>query len=68
MVCPNYSDSWMNAQAETLVLEFLKFKFLYDRQRLCVMGFSMGGTAALTFALRHRDKVAAVCDIMGVTD
>jgi dipeptidyl aminopeptidase/acylaminoacyl peptidase len=32
------------------------------------MGVSMGGGGALTFSLRHPDKVTAVCDIMGVTD
>lgn len=72
VACPGYGgESWMNMKAETLVmevLEFLKFKFPYDRRRIYVMGVSAGASAALTFTLRHKESVAAVAELMGAAD
>lgn len=72
MVTPAYgSDCWMNTVAEVLVLECLEYlqqRLSIDANRIYILGCSMGGGGALVFAGRHADKVAAVCDIFGVTD
>jgi len=72
LAAPAYgSDSWMNLAGEEIVLEViegLKARLSLDSRRLYVMGVSMGGGAALIFAARHPDMIAAVCDVMGVTD
>jgi acetyl esterase/lipase len=65
------TDSWMNARARR-VLNALLDRTLkshpIDRERVFVMGMSMGGGGALTFAVHHGARVCAVCDIFGVTD
>ena len=69
---PGYgNDCWMNARGEAIsleMIEFLKKRLSIDPKRFYVMGCSMGGGAALTFSMRHKEMVAAVCDIFGVTD
>ena len=69
---PSYgTDSWMNAQAEILTLELIEFlsqQLSLDSKRLYLFGNSMGGGATLTFTARHAEKVAAACDIYGISD
>ncbi len=63
--------SWMNASAERITLEMVEFlsgHLAIDRGRIFTMGSSMGGACALTFALRNRQMVRAVCDVFGVSD
>lgn len=64
-------DNWMNARARrvlnALLDQVLKSRPI-DRERVFVMGMSMGGGGALTFAVHHGERVRAVCDIFGVTD
>lgn len=64
------ANSWFNVNGEKITLEMLDFldKNLSLSPQYYVMGCSMGGGAALTFAARHNNKVKAVCDIFGVTD
>ena len=72
MVTPGYgSDCWMNASAEDITLkclEYVKERLSIDDSRVYILGCSMGGGAALTFAGRHPDNVEAVCDMFGVSD
>jgi len=69
---PGYgSDCWMNAEAEDITLEcirFLRQRLAIDPKRFYVLGCSMGGGAALTFSARHPEMISAICDIFGVTD
>ncbi|MBM4046301.1 MAG: hypothetical protein FJ279_14415, partial [Planctomycetes bacterium] len=65
------SDHWMNARARRVLCQLLDLILKaepVDRQRVFVMGMSMGGGGALTFAAHHPDRVRGVCDIFGVTD
>ncbi|MFA7158088.1 MAG: pectinesterase family protein [Kiritimatiellia bacterium] len=69
---PDYGSScWLNAAAEDLSLECIehvKKTLSIDHNRVYLLGCSMGGGAALTFAGRHPEKIAAVCDVFGVSD
>jgi len=71
-VTPNYGSScWMNAAAEKLSLECIEYvekNISIDLNRVYILGCSMGGAAALTFAGRHPEMFAAVCDIFGISD
>lgn len=72
VVVPDYgSDCWMNPRAEEITLSILSAtssEISIATDKLFVMGVSMGGAAALTFAARHPHRVMAVCGIMGITD
>jgi len=72
LVTPDYGSScWMNAAAEKLSLECLEYvekNLSIAPNRVYILGCSMGGAAALTFAGRHPEKIAAVCDIFGISD
>ncbi len=72
VVVPDYgSDCWLNASAEQTVLECLKHSmvaFSVNRDRVYMMGVSMGGGSSLVFTAKHRSLIAGVCDIMGITD
>jgi dipeptidyl aminopeptidase/acylaminoacyl peptidase len=69
---PDFSvECWMNIRAENMVLRMLTFlgeHLSIDLKRIYVMGVSMGGGGSLTFSMHHRDTIARVCDIMGMTD
>jgi len=69
---PDFSvEYWMNVRAERMVgkmLDFLEKHLSIDPHRIYVMGVSMGGGGSLTFVCHHSDRVAKVCDIMGMTD
>lgn len=72
VITPDYgSDGWMNRTAEDIVLQSIKLlqaEYKIDSQRLYMMGVSMGGGGVLVFSARHKEMVAGICDIMGVTD
>ena len=64
-------ESWMNQTAQQDVLDMidaLKSNYSVDPSRIYIVGASMGGGAALTFAANNPDVVAAVADIFGVTN
>ena len=65
------TDHWMNARARRVLDELLLKAFAaypIDPRRVHVMGMSMGGGAALTYAMHHPQRVRSVCDIFGTTD
>lgn len=72
VLVPNYgSDGWINQASEDIVtqsIDLLKSQYNINSQRLCMMGVSMGGGGALVYGARHKEKVAAICDMMGMTD
>ena len=72
LLTPGYGSScWMNPAAEEISLKCLghvKKILSIDDNRVYLLGCSMGGGAALTFAGRHPDLIAAVCDVFGVAD
>lgn len=62
-VSPDYraSTSWMGPAAEADVKQIIKdLKRKYKIKRVFLIGASMGGTSALTFAARHPDLIAGV--------
>lgn len=68
MICPDYraKTSWMGSKAEadiTQLIEELKSK--YKISRIYLVGGSMGGTSALTYAAIHPDKIAGVTSMNG---
>lgn len=72
LLTPGYGSScWMNAAAEEISLKCIghvKKILSIDESRVYIIGCSMGGGAALTFAGRHPDMIAAVCDLFGISD
>ena len=72
VLCPHLgTDSWMNARARRVLNELLQKvlrSYPIDRARVHVMGMSMGGGGALTYAKHNASRVRSVCDIFGVTD
>lgn len=63
--------SWMNARARRVLDELLErviSQHPVDPSRLYTMGMSMGGGAALTYAVHAKRAIAAVCDLFGTTD
>lgn len=72
IVVPNCgSDSWGSPDATTIalkVLESLPCMGIRIPERLPVLGFSMGGLAALMFAVRHPDRIARIADVFGAVD
>lgn len=72
VVCGDYSSQrWMNSAAEAMTVELLDFVEAHlpiDRNRLSMMGVSMGGGGTLTFASHHRGRLHRICDVMGMTD
>lgn len=63
--------AWMNEGARRHLNELLDLTCRtqpIDRERIFLMGMSMGGGGALTYAIHHGERVRALCDIFGVTD
>jgi len=63
-VSPDYraSTSWMGPAAEADVVQLIDdLKAKYKIDKVFVIGGSMGGTAALTFAALHPELVAGAC-------
>lgn len=68
MICLDYraKTSWMGPEAEadiTQIIEELKSKFKISR--IYLVGGSMGGTTALTYAAIHPNKIAGVTSMNG---
>lgn len=62
---------WMNADAQRrldLMLEHVLAQHPIDPLHVQVMGTSMGGGSALAYAIRHPDRIRAVCSHLGMTD
>lgn len=72
VMVPNYgSDGWINQAAEDIVtqsINLLQSQYKTNPQKLYMMGVSMGGGGALVYGARHKQNVAAICDLMGMTD
>jgi dipeptidyl aminopeptidase/acylaminoacyl peptidase len=72
VVCGDYSvERWMNPRAEAMTVELLDFVETHlpiDRNRISMMGVSMGGGGTVTFASHHRDRLNRVCNLMGMTN
>jgi dipeptidyl aminopeptidase/acylaminoacyl peptidase len=65
------TNMWMNARARELTdrcLAHVKATLPVDERRIYASGVSMGGGAALTYAMHRPHVVRAVCDFMGCTD
>ena len=65
------TEHWMNARARRVLCDLLDKtlkSYPIDPRRVFAMGMSMGGGAALTFAVHHPDRIRAACDLFGVTD
>lgn len=65
------TNLWMNAHARELTdrcLAHVKATLPVDEGRIYTSGVSMGGGAALTYAMHRPGVVRAVCDFMGCTD
>jgi dipeptidyl aminopeptidase/acylaminoacyl peptidase len=65
------TNMWMNAHARELTdrcLAHVKATLPVDESRIFTAGVSMGGGAALTYAMHRPGVVRAVCDFMGCTD
>ena len=70
-VSPDYraKTSWMGPQAEADVLQILdEIQQKYRIRQTIVCGGSMGGTAALTFAVLHPDRVHGVVALNGTAN
>lgn len=70
-VTPDYRarTSWMGARAESDVLDIIKkLKDDYGVVKFFFCGASMGGTSALTFAVRHPDLVSGVVALNPLAD
>lgn len=62
-ISPDYraNTSWMGPAAEADVIQIITdLKRKYKIKRVFMIGASMGGTSALTFAARHPDLIAGV--------
>jgi dipeptidyl aminopeptidase/acylaminoacyl peptidase len=71
LVSPDYraKTSWMGPQAEADVVQIIdELKRRHRVGRIFVVGGSMGGTAALIFAVRHPTLVAGVCSLNGTAN
>ena len=67
-VSPDYRDktSWMGPAAEADMVQLIKqLRDQYKIRNIFIVGGSMGGTAALTFAALHPDLVDGVCSLNG---
>ncbi len=70
-VSPDYraKTSWMGPAAEADVVQIIaELKTRHHVNRVFIAGGSMGGTAALTFAVLHPDLVAGVCSLNGTAN
>lgn len=70
-VSPDYraKTSWMGPAAEADVLQILEeLRSKYRIDKVVISGGSMGGTAALTFAALHPDKVDGVVSMNGTAN
>lgn len=71
LVSPDYraKTSWMGPRAETDVVQIIdELKRRHRVGRIFIVGGSMGGTAALIFAVRHPTLVAGVCSLNGTAN
>ena len=71
MVSPDYRarTSWMSPAAEADVVQIIaELKKRHRVGRVFLAGGSMGGTAALTFAVLHPELVAGVCSLNGTAN
>ncbi|KAB2673713.1 MAG: prolyl oligopeptidase family serine peptidase [Verrucomicrobia bacterium] len=71
VVSPDYrgTTSWMGPKAEADVVQIIgELKRRRKVGRVFVAGGSMGGTAALTFAVLHPELVAGVCSQNGTAN
>ena len=67
-ITPDYraKTSWMGPKAEADVVQIISdLKTKYQINRVFVVGASMGGTSAATFAARHPDLVAGATAMNG---
>lgn len=67
-ITPDYraKTSWMGPKAEADLVQIINdLKKKYQINRVFVMGGSMGGTSALTFAALHPDMVEGVTSLNG---
>jgi lysophospholipase L1-like esterase/predicted esterase len=70
-VSPDYraKTSWMGPAAEADMLQILEeLRSQYRVNKVVITGGSMGGTAALTFAALHPDKVDGVVSMNGTAN
>lgn len=71
LVSPDYraKTSWMGPAAEADLVQLIEIlKKRYQAERVIVCGGSMGGTAALTFAVLHPDLVDGVVSLNGTAN
>lgn len=71
MVSPDYRarTSWMGPKAEADVVQIIaELKRRHRIGRVFLAGGSMGGTAVLTFAVRHPEAIAGVCSLNGIAN
>jgi dipeptidyl aminopeptidase/acylaminoacyl peptidase len=70
-VSPDYREktSWMGPAAEADMVQLIgDLKRQYKIRMVYIVGASMGGTAALTFAALHPDLVDGVCSLNGMAN
>ena len=62
-VSPDYrTDSWMGPKAEADVVQMIEdLRAKYNIGKLLLVGASMGGSSALTFAILHPEMIDGVC-------
>lgn len=72
MVAPDsHGKSWTDGAIEAAVVELvtgIRQAYAIDPERVAVVGFSMGGRGAWTYASRHPDLFTAVVPIASRTD
>ena len=71
LISPDYraKTSWMNAAAEADTLQIIRMmKKEYKIKRVFLVGGSMGGTAALTFAALHPEQLDGVVSLNGTAN
>ncbi len=71
LIAPDYRarTSWMGPQAEADVVQIIDdLKQRHLPGRVFLAGGSMGGTAALTFAVLHPELIAGVCSLNGTAN
>ena len=72
VLCPHLgTDHWMNARARRVLTELLDKtlkNYPLDKERVHMMGMSMGGGGSLIYTMYNKGHVRSVCNIFGVTD
>lgn len=68
IICPDYraKTSWMGPKAESDITQIIdELRSKYKISKIYLVGGSMGGTSALTYAAIHPDKIDGVTSMNG---